>query len=90
MKFAIAFMISFLIGAVCRYFAIPVPSPPLIPGALLVLAMTLGYTATDRLLGPQHPDVETRNLSIGPAGKPYGVQSTEPAKGSGADAVTRL
>jgi len=30
---------------------IPVPAPPRIVGALLVVAMTLGFIATDALLG---------------------------------------
>lgn len=32
------------IGAGCRYLDIPVPAPPKIEGALLVVAMTLGFT----------------------------------------------
>jgi len=44
------------IGAGCRWFDIPSPSPPRIVGALLVLAMTLGYLATDFVL-PKKPDV---------------------------------
>jgi XapX domain-containing protein len=50
MKTAIAFIIALLIGAGCRWFAIPVPSPPKLIGALLVLTMTVGYLATDRLI----------------------------------------
>ena len=50
MKIAIGFVLSFLIGAACRYFDIPAASPPVIPGALIVLAMTLGYTSMDRVL----------------------------------------
>jgi XapX domain-containing protein len=41
MKIVIGFVLSFLIGAGCRYFDIPAASPPVIPGALIVLAMTL-------------------------------------------------
>jgi XapX domain-containing protein len=40
--------LSFVIGAGCRYFDIPAASPPVIPGALIVLTMTLGYTSMDR------------------------------------------
>jgi XapX domain-containing protein len=50
MKIAIGFILSFLIGAGCRYFDRPAASPPVIPGALIVLAMTLGYTSMDRML----------------------------------------
>jgi XapX domain-containing protein len=44
------------IGAGCRWFDIPSPSPPRIVGALLVLAMTLGYLTTDYVL-PKKPEV---------------------------------
>jgi|ERR1700722_6041922 len=33
-----------------RYFDIPAASPPVIPGALMVRAMTLGYSSMDRVL----------------------------------------
>jgi XapX domain-containing protein len=35
------------IGAACRWFDIPLPAPPKLVGALLVVAMTLGYVGTD-------------------------------------------
>jgi XapX domain-containing protein len=50
MKTTIAFVLALLIGAGCRWFEIPVPSPPRLIGALLVLTMTVGYLATDRLI----------------------------------------
>jgi XapX domain-containing protein len=48
MKSAIGLVLAFAIGFVCRAFAIPSPAPPAILGALLVMAMTVGYTAVDR------------------------------------------
>jgi XapX domain-containing protein len=54
MKTALAFVIALLIGAGCRWFEIPVPSPPRLIGALLVLTMTVGYLATDRLIARNH------------------------------------
>ncbi len=39
--------LGFLIGAGCRWFDLPLPAPPRIVGALLVVAMTLGFLATD-------------------------------------------
>ena len=39
----IGIFFGFLVGAICRWIDVPVPSPPSIPGALLVLAMTLGF-----------------------------------------------
>ena len=38
------------IGVFCRWFDVPVPSPPKLIGALLVVAMTVGYITTDKLL----------------------------------------
>ncbi|EJL92849.1 XapX domain protein containing protein [Herbaspirillum sp. CF444] len=32
-----------LVGAVCRWFGLPSPTPPTPVGASLVVAMTLGY-----------------------------------------------
>lgn len=49
MKVALGFILAFTIGVVCRLAAIPLPAPPLLIGALLVVAMTLGYVMTDRL-----------------------------------------
>jgi XapX domain-containing protein len=50
MKSVIGLVIGFLLGFACRYFDIPVPSPPKILGAVLVVTTTLGYLAADRLL----------------------------------------
>lgn len=40
------------IGFGCRWFDIPLPSPPNIVGALLVVSMTLGFLAADYWLAP--------------------------------------
>lgn len=50
MKSAIGLFLAFAVGAACRYFDIPVPSPPKLLGALLVVATTLGYMAADHYL----------------------------------------
>jgi XapX domain-containing protein len=68
MKVLIGGIVAFLIGAGCRYFDIPVPSPPVLPGALLVVAMTLGYSATDRALSRKAPLSTTKHLCGGPSG----------------------
>jgi XapX domain-containing protein len=62
--------VSFLVGAGCRYFDIPVGSPPVLPGALLVVAMTLGYSSTDRLVNRSRGAAATRHLCGGPTGQP--------------------
>jgi XapX domain-containing protein len=38
------------IGAGCRWFDVPLPAPPRLVGALLVVAMTLGFLGTDLIL----------------------------------------
>src|ERR1700679_3990236 len=73
MKIAIGLVVGFLIGAGCRYFDIPVPSPPVLPGALLVVAMTLGYSATDHLLIRKDRIKTTAHLCGGPSGLPVGI-----------------
>jgi XapX domain-containing protein len=46
----IGLALGFLIGFGCRWFDIPVPAPPRLVGALLVVAMTAGFLMTDWLL----------------------------------------
>jgi XapX domain-containing protein len=72
-KIAIGFVLSFLVGAGCRYFDIPAASPPVIPGALIVLAMTLGYTSMDRALNRKDRAATTKHLCGGPTGLPKAV-----------------
>ncbi len=61
MKSVLGLLIGFSLGAACRFFDIPVPSPPKLLGALLVVATTVGYMTADKLLAkpaaPQAPVV---------------------------------
>ncbi len=50
LKTVIGFALAFALGAACRWIDIPVPAPNKLIGALLVLAVTLGYLAADRAL----------------------------------------
>ena len=50
MNEAIGLLLGLAIGAACRWSDIPVPAPPRIVGALLVVAMTLGFIAMDALI----------------------------------------
>ncbi len=47
LNYVIGVVLAFTIGAACRWFDLPVPAPPKVLGALLVVAMTLGYITAD-------------------------------------------
>lgn len=55
MKFALAVLFAFSLGAMTRWLGLPVPAPPKVSGVVLILAVTVGYIATDRLLGARAP-----------------------------------
>jgi XapX domain-containing protein len=38
------------LGALIRYLNLPIPAPPAISGALMVVAVTIGYLAVDYFL----------------------------------------
>jgi XapX domain-containing protein len=78
-RILIGFVLSFLIGAGCRYFDIPAASPPVIPGALIVLAMTLGYSSMDRVVSRRQQAATTKNLCGGPTGLPVAMTKSATA-----------
>lgn len=49
MKSTLGLFLGVAIGAACRWFEIPVPAPPKLIGALLVVSITVGYLLADRL-----------------------------------------
>ncbi len=65
MKTALGIAIAFATGFICRAFGIPSPAPPVLTGALLVLAMTIGYAIADRLIATRAAN--SRNCA-GPSG----------------------
>jgi XapX domain-containing protein len=65
-KIVAGITLGLLIGAFCRWFDVPVPAPPRLIGAVLVVAMTVGYLGADRFLS-QRP-ATTTHLSGGPTG----------------------
>jgi XapX domain-containing protein len=67
MKVVLRILLGFIIGAGCRAFLIPAPAPPAVVGALLVLAMTMGYLVADRYLARRA--ATTRHLCGGPTGE---------------------
>lgn len=66
-KILLGLFVGLLIGAGCRWVDIPVPSPPKLVGALLVVAMTIGYMVTDRYIA-RNP-ATTQHLCGGPTGE---------------------
>ena len=73
MKIFAGLLLGLLIGAGCRWFDIPVPSPPKLVGALLVVAMTVGYITTDSLISRRFTGrgpATTKPLCGGPTGSP--------------------
>ncbi|HSS69668.1 MAG TPA: DUF1427 family protein [Casimicrobiaceae bacterium] len=42
--------VGLMIGAGCRYFDIPSPAPPRLIGALLLVAMTLGFVVAGQIV----------------------------------------
>ncbi|RWI54767.1 MAG: XapX domain-containing protein [Mesorhizobium sp.] len=50
MKVALGLLLALAIGAVCRLGGIPLPAPPRIVGALLVVMKTLGFIGNDAAL----------------------------------------
>jgi len=72
MKILIGIVLAFLIGASCRWFDIPVPSPPKLLGALLVVAMSLGYMTIDSFISGRHlakGPATNEEMSGGPTGE---------------------
>ena len=46
----IGLLLGLAIGAGCRWFDLPLPAPPKLVGALLVVMMTLGFLSADLVL----------------------------------------
>lgn len=50
MDILIALALGLGIGVSCRWFDLPLPAPPKIVGALLVISMTIGFILADHAL----------------------------------------
>jgi XapX domain-containing protein len=66
-KIIIGLLLGFAIGLGCSLFNIPVPAPPVLIGALLVVSMTVGYIATEKFICPSRPKSNADNCG-GPTG----------------------
>jgi len=79
-KIVLGLLLGFAIGAGCRWIDIPVPSPPSLVGALLVVAMTIGYLATDKLVEARFAGkgaATTKELCGGPTGAPKSASPSQ-------------
>uniref|UniRef100_UPI0010F95208 XapX domain-containing protein n=1 Tax=Parerythrobacter lutipelagi TaxID=1964208 RepID=UPI0010F95208 len=47
MTTAVGLLLAFVIGYGCRWFGLPLPAPPKLLGALLVITMTVGFLAAE-------------------------------------------
>ena len=68
-KVILGLSLGFAIGFICRWIGVPVPAPPVLPGALLVLAITIGFLIADKIAA--HRKSTTKHLCGGPTGKPH-------------------
>ena len=68
MKIAIGLVLAFAIGVACRLTTVPLPAPPVLIGALLVVAMSAGYAVVDRFAA--HREARHRESCGGPSGRP--------------------
>lgn len=50
LRYVLGLLVAFAIGAGCRLADIPVPAPPALVGALLVMSLTVGYELGDRVV----------------------------------------
>jgi XapX domain-containing protein len=75
MKSLLGLALAFGIGIACRTFGIPSPAPPVVVGALLVVAMTSGYLLVDRWM--TRPAIHRRDCG-GPSGLPPSSEANGP------------
>lgn len=46
----VGILVALVIGGIARLLRLPIPSPPTIPGALMVLGLTVGYLVIDQMM----------------------------------------
>jgi len=83
MKSLLGIALAFAIGFACRAFDIPSPAPPIIVGALLVVAMTVGYLLVDRVMAqPARHAIDCGGPSGLPPSATTGLEATPRPKKS--------
>ncbi|MGA9658538.1 MAG: DUF1427 family protein [Asticcacaulis sp.] len=76
LKVAIGLVLGFGIGLGCRLGGIPSPAPPVLSGAMLVVAMTMGWILTDRWFATR-PKLNA-GFCAGPTGLPPSSDTPPP------------
>jgi XapX domain-containing protein len=77
MKLIIGLILGACIGVGCRMFAIPLPGPNAVLGALLGIAMATGYEVTDRVLSRRAGAAERDSGTL--SAKAEGPRESAPA-----------
>ena len=72
MKILMGLLLALGIGVLCRLSGVPLPAPPLLIGALLVVSMSAGYALTDRFAA--HRKARNRSRCGGPTGEPAALR----------------
>jgi XapX domain-containing protein len=75
-KILCGFLLAFSIGVVCRLAELPLPAPPVLIGALLVVAMSTGYALVDRVARSR--DARHEALCAGPSGESLRITPRAP------------
>lgn len=78
---AVGLCLGLPFGAGCRWFDIPSPAPPVVVGALLVMAMTTGYPLVDRYAAT-HPAQHEADCG-GSSGLSHSAMHRQDAGGGG-------
>lgn len=63
-EIVLGLILGLLIGGACRWFDIPVPAPPTLAGALLVVAMTLGFVVADTVMSTTSNSLPQSSIHI--------------------------
>lgn len=75
-RLALGLLVAFAVGFLSSLAGIPVPAPPTVLGALVVMAMTLGYLFADRFLTTRPSSSE--DVCAGPSGAVKSAQVRRP------------
>ncbi len=79
-KIAMGLLLGLVIGAGCRWFDLPLPSPPRLVGVFLILTITVGYIGTDKLIAAKFAargPATAKSMCAGPTGEVISKSQTQ-------------